>query len=176
MKEIWKDIKDYEGLYQVSNLGNVKSLDRYVNYKIKDTKRKLLGKSKKLSLNEKGYLKVTLHKNCKGKTREVQRLVAETFIPNPENKPQVNHIDGNKTNNYVTNLEWVTESENMVHAFNILERGLREVKQYDLKGNYISTYKSVKEAGEKNNIARCGISNVLHGKRNKAGGYLWKTN
>lgn len=174
MKEIWKDIKNYEGLYQVSNKGRIKSLDRYVNYKVKGKKRLVQGKIKKLTVNEKGYLKVTLFKNGKGETREVQRFVAEAFIPNPENKPQVNHINGDKTDNKICNLEFCTCKENSLHSLYVLKNNIKQVKQYDLSGNYIRTFESVKEAGEKTNTPSCSISNVLHGRRNKAGGFVWR--
>lgn len=176
MKEIWKDISNYEGLYQVSNLGNIKSLDRYVNYKIKDTKRLIKSQNKKLTLNKKGYLKVTLFKNGKGETREVQRLVAEAFIPNPENKPQVNHINGNKTNNNIENLEWCTCKENTLHSLYVLGKKIKQVKQYDLNGNYLNTFSSIKEAEKETNVYSCAISNVIHGRRKKAGGFIWKLN
>lgn len=92
MTEIWKDIKDYEELYQVSNFGRVKSL--YTNRILKGSKN-----------NRGGYLKVSLCKNNIKSTKTIHRLVAQAFIPNPENKPQVNHIDENKTNNMVSNIE-----------------------------------------------------------------------
>lgn len=109
--EEWKDIKGYEGKYQVSNLGRVKSLKRLAtnNHWIKE---KILNESGKKKTRD-GYLMVSLA----GKTFRVNRLVAETFIPNPLNKLSVNHIDGDKTNNRVDNLEWVTLSENMRHAY-----------------------------------------------------------
>jgi hypothetical protein len=169
--EIWKNIKGYEKLYQVSNLGNIRSLDRYVYNTYKN--RLVKGKIKKLTNNEKGYLKVTLYKNGKSQTREVQRIVAETFIHNIENKPQVNHIDGNKHNNRVENLEWVTAQENTIHSIEVLEKGLVPVLQYDLENNFITAYYSVKEAGIKNNIKPCSISNCINGRRKTAGGYIW---
>lgn len=118
MQEIYKDVKNYEGLYQVSNLGNVRALDRY-NVD-KNGKRKFYP-AKQLKLdaivrNHTTYLRVTLSKEGKTKRIQVHRLVAETFVDNPENKECVNHIDNNGSNNSITNLEWCTHTENMVHA------------------------------------------------------------
>jgi hypothetical protein len=114
MNEEWKPIENYEDLYWVSNFGNVKS------------KRK----DKKLSINLDGYYVVNLCKNGKIKTFTVHRLVAQAFVPNPKNKPFVNHIDGDKLNNYYKNLEWCTQSENMKHASML---GLRKYVSYKNK-------------------------------------------
>lgn len=112
--EIWRDIKDYEGLYQVSNKGRVKSLDRYANNngtlqfrpeRILKQNIQKAGRSKRCT--------VVLCKNSNTKAIRVHRLVAEAFIPNPENKPQIDHIDTNMENNNVENLRWVTPKENM---------------------------------------------------------------
>lgn len=115
MKEVWKDIENYEGIYQVSNLGNVKVLSRQVwngkGFRTQDER--ILQQSN----NQWGYNIVTLTKDSKRKPHKVHRLVAQAFIPNPENKEQVNHIDGNKTNNNVNNLEWNTRQENISHAY-----------------------------------------------------------
>ena len=113
MQEIWKDIKGYEGLYQISNLGNVKSI-RYFNHANNKayTRNRLL----KTSKTEKGYLRVELYKKGKGKKIRVHRLVAETFLPNLYNFKEINHKDGNKQNNCVDNLEWCTHSYNMREA------------------------------------------------------------
>lgn len=108
MEEVWKDIDGYKRLYQVSNLGNVRSLDRWYR-----NGRHYKGKPMKLTPNKAGYLTVTLHDwNGYAKTYWVSRLVAIAFIPNPDNKPQVGHKDESKTNNHVDNLEWVTSKEN----------------------------------------------------------------
>lgn len=171
--EIWKDIKGYEGLYQISNLGNVKSLDRTIGYKEGKT-RQWKGEIKKPTITDKGYLKVGLYKNGKSKTREIQRIVAETFIDNPRNVQQVNHINGIKTDNRVENLEWVTPLENDLHRIYVLKKGLKKVIQYDLKGNYIQTFDSVAEASKQTGANQHSISNVACGRRNKAGGYIWK--
>ena len=111
MKEIWKDVQGYEGQYQVSNLGRVKSIKRKLNNG-RTVNEKMLNSSSKKKTQD-GYLMVALA----GKTFRVNRLVAAAFIPNPDNKPVVNHIDGDKENNKADNLEWTTISENMLHAY-----------------------------------------------------------
>lgn len=111
-KEIWKDIEGYEGLYKVSNLGNIKSLDR-----TDCSGRKIKGKIIKQSQNRGGYKYIKLHKNSEIKNVSVHRLVAVAFVENIHEKKCVNHIDGNKHNNNSNNLEWVTQSENIKHAY-----------------------------------------------------------
>lgn len=112
MKEEWRDIKNYEGLYQVSNLGNVRRL-RFINNHVNKNKVYPIA----LTDGFGGYKKAVLYKGGKYENRYVHRLVAEAFLANPEEKPQVNHKDGNKNNNASTNLEWCTRSENMLHAY-----------------------------------------------------------
>lgn len=136
MKEIWKPVKGYEGLYEVSSLGRVKSLARktkiinvygecYINLKERILKQRT---------TTKGYLDVALYKNGKYKTKKVHRLVAETFIPNPNNLPQVNHINGIKTDNSAENLEFCTNQENITHAIKI---GLRKKKRNEILNEQI---------------------------------------
>lgn len=113
MKEIWKDIEGYKGIYQISNQGNVKSLNRIARSG-KKVKEKILKKAQ----DKDGYILFTLCKNGTQKTVKAHRLVANAFIPNINNKPCVNHLNGIKNDNTVTNLEWVTVSENTQHSYN----------------------------------------------------------
>lgn len=134
--EIWKDIIGYEGLYQVSNLGNVKSIGRML-YDINKKENVIYKRDKllKYAINHKGYKIVKLQKCCSKKTISIHRLVALTFIPNPDNLPQVNHIDGNKQNNCVSNLEWCDNTYNHNHA---IEHNLcksRKIVLQDKNGN-----------------------------------------
>lgn len=171
--EIWKDIKGYEGLYQVSNLGNVRSLNFHREKKIKILKP---------NLKKDGYYETTLSKNSKFKWVRTHRLVAEAFIPNIYNKPQVNHINGNKLDNKAENLEWCTNQENITHAIITgLEKlnghenpNAKEVNQYDLNNNFIKSYKCLKYAQEETGIKYRYISEACHLKRKSAGGYIWK--
>ena len=132
MEEIWKDVQGYEGYYQVSNLGRVKSLKRHAPYDTKYGKRAKYVNEKILAETEahNGYSRVHLRTETTNMNKLIHRLVAETFIPNPLNKPQINHIDGNKKNNCVSNLEWATQSENMQHAF---RTGLCDIEKMKIK-------------------------------------------
>lgn len=116
-EEIWKDIVGYEGFYLVSNLGNVKSIDRYVKHNYGDLSRRIQkGGNRNLIFNSDKYYCVSLGKNGKSKTFTVHRLVAIAFLENPLNLAIVNHKDGIKTNNHYTNLEWCTAQQNTQHA------------------------------------------------------------
>lgn len=185
MEEVWKDIPNYEGLYQASNLGRIKSLNRIImrkDNKIYTQKEKILKPAK----NHKGYLHCSLTKDFKTKKISVHRLVAQTFISNSNNLPQVNHIDGNKQNNQTNNLEWITNYDNIQHS---ITTGIRDVKkiiktmvdknkkivnQYDLEGNFIKKWESIKSAELQLNIPNQNICKVCQGKRKTAGGYIWK--
>lgn len=171
MNEIWKDIEGYEGLYQVSNLGNIKSLRS----------------NKLMSVNDSGigYMKTHLSKNGKQTYPYVHRLVAIAFLPNPNNLPEVNHKDENKSNNNVTNLEWCDKYYNANYG-TLMKRSLETKKrnnskgqeyaclQYDLKGNLIAEYKSESEAYRQTGVRH--IADCCRGVRHRitAGGYIWR--
>ena len=167
MKEIWKDIKNYEGHYQVSNLSRVKSL----NYNH-------TGKEKILKLNKDkdGYLQVTLCKNNIKKVYKVHRLVAQAFIPNPNNLPQINHKDENKTNNNVDNLEWCDRKYNQNYGTRterVAEKLSKPVLQYDLEGNFIKEWKSTRECG-RNGFCNQHIAACCRGELKTHKGFIWR--
>ena len=175
--EIWKEIKGFEGLYSISNLGNIRS-----HYN---------GSTKLLVLKPKknGYVCAQLSRSGVITNVRVHRLVALEFIDNPENKQYVNHIDGVKDNNNVNNLEWATPSENDLHAYS---KGLRvspkvwsgktgadhsrsvKISQFDTARNFIKNFDSVTEAENETGTAHQNIVKVCQGKRQLAGGYKWE--
>jgi len=124
-QEIWKEIKGYEGYFEVSTLGNFRSLDRIIGYKHPGEYRNYPGKPLKTESIMEGYTRIVLMKNHIRKRYMCHRLVAETFIPNPENKPFVNHKNGIKWDNRASNLEWVTQSENEIHSHSVLGNTMR---------------------------------------------------
>lgn len=186
MKEIWKPVVGWEGLYEVSNLGRIKSIERYVitkhGYKL-FIKQKII----KQTTSNCNYKRVQLNKNGKGKSYNVHRLVAQAFLSNYNENLQVNHINGIKGDNNVLNLEMVTPKENQWHSYHILKtkpsmqghfgsnhvRSIK-VKQYDKQGKYIKTWNSLIEASKELNITACCISNNCSHRRKTAGGYIWK--
>lgn len=188
--EEWRDIPGYEGLYQVSNTGHVKSLDRKCG-------NNHIYKSRMITERVKNhYLQVQLYKNSQMKNCNVHRLVALAFIPNPENKPTVNHIDENKLNNSVDNLEWATHKENTnygtapqrrvthrnyaairkkVIKTNKEHGNCRPVNQYDLEGNFVAYYESMSDAGRSMGLSRTsGIYLVCNHKCKSYMGYKWE--
>lgn len=190
--EIWKTVNGYEGLYEVSNKGRVRSLDKIVPKW--DGQRLLKGKILKGGITRFGYVKVILTKEKTKRTFLVHRLVAEAFIENdnPKSKNQVNHIDGDKLNNSIENLEWVTASENVRHAFEnglkkpsqkstkiITQKGYEsniEVLQFTLDGVLLKKWHSMTEASNKLGINLSSISmccSKTGRKRKTAGGFKW---
>jgi len=178
--EIWKPVQRFEG-YEVSNKGNVRSIDRtVVGRDGKMYRRK--GKTLSQFVDKKGYLHVQIGKY----NIAVHRLVAEAFVPNPENKPQVNHKDGNKKNNHADNLEWVTVQENLQHAVDhglkdisgILEynrKKARAVAKCALDGTVIEVFESVQAAARAVGCSTpSNILNVCTGKRKTCNGFLWR--
>ena len=177
MEEEWRDISGYEGLYQVSNFGRVKRLP--AKLQAKDGKYYFRNGIilKQYTMKNKGrgnYLVVHLSKSNNRRAKIVHRLVAEAFIPNPKNKSQVNHKDGNKANNKINNLEWVTQSENMLHSMNILggKGGFGRIPIRCVETNV--EYCSIMEATRQTNVQQSSISKALLGKVHTAGGYHWE--
>lgn len=174
-EEIWKDVVGYEGLYQVSNTGRVRSLAR--TYTTNRCTFHIKGKVLKLSLRKEGYYKVNLNKNNKYKTMLVHRMVANAFLPNPRNLPQINHKDEDKANNHVSNLEWCDAKYNTNYG-TCIERmrssKMKRVAQYDKNGNLIKIWESPTTAYRQANLSYAAISSACLGKQKTYKGYIWK--
>lgn len=158
--EIWKDIAGYEGLYQVSNLGRVKSRNGILHP----------------NTNTYGYKHITLSKNNIQKTAIIHKLVADAFIPNPSGKPQINHKDGNKENNTANNLEWVTQGENNRHA---IKTKLRKSKRILLLGSDGTVARAFNNRMEINaylgrKVCHDLITRCCNGQRKTAYGGVWR--
>lgn len=181
MEEEWRPIPNYIGYYEVSNIGNVRSVDRLVTYS-NGVQRVHKGKILKQDINYKGYHRVRLQKDGKSKSFSVHRLVALAFIPNPNSLPQVNHIDENKSNNCVSNLEWCTSEYNNNYGNHINNSVTsyknnndlgRHVLRCDMDNNIIQEYRSTYEVqklfGKSHSyIKKCCDNNKI------AYGYRWR--
>ena len=177
-EEIWKDIPNFDGLYQASNLGRIKSLKRIAKKEYRNNrivKEKIMLGTK----NQDGYLKVHF-KNKElniNKGLFIHRLIAMTFIPNPNSLPQINHKDGNKLNNNVDNLEWCTNLYNQQHAWkNGLHKSTKckKIKQLDKNKNEIKKWNSITEASKYLGISASCIVECCKNKKRNAGGYRWE--
>lgn len=170
MGEIWRDIDGFDGLYQISNHGRVKSFKRYRE-----------GRILKPHHNNKGYKIISLYKNAKGIHRLVHRLVAEAFLPNPHNLSEVDHVDENKDNNCFSNLTWCDRVYNNTRGIQSKDgrrktslHRMRAVGQYTLEGSLLKTYEGVRIAEEKTGVDNRNIIKNCKGKVKTAGGYIWR--
>lgn len=171
-EEIWKSIIGYEGLYEVSNVGRVRSIDRIVFQQGRNQKYR--GKIMSPYLNNTGYFCVRLSKNNKKRTFTIHRLVATAFIPNPNNYPCVNHKDETPKNNNVENLEWCTNEYNVNYGTATFRRAVKmgkRVAQYDKNGKLVATFYSVNEAERGTNIK---IGDAVKNSNHTAGGFFWR--
>lgn len=179
MEEIWKPIKGYEGLYEVSNLGNVRSLDHITIQKTKGNvtvHRLNKGRMLKCGRDKDNYCQVSLCKDGKAVGKKVHRLVAEQFIPKIDGKNCINHIDCDRRNNRVDNLEWCTPSENVKHEYKCgrVPNRAKRVTQYDNQGRVIKHWETIKEIEKTLKIFSASVSRVCKQKRGTAGGYIWR--
>lgn len=161
---MWKKLvlDGIETIYSISDTGEVRN----------DNRNTILTQN-----TEQGYKTVGIRVNKKPKKCRVHRLVAITYIPNPENKPYVNHIDGNRSNNHVENLEWVTPQENTIHAVQtglMLPTRKRSVKQYSEQGEFIAEYESITQAAKATNTSGEKITSCCKGERITTNGFQWK--
>lgn len=176
--ELWKDIPDYEGLYQASNLGNIRSLDHIRKNGTNNYMQK--GKLLKFNKNTSGYLQVRLSKNGIAKTYRVNRIIALTFIDNPLNKETVNHINGNKLDNRIENLEWATHKEQIEHQHNVLNIPYSDCKCCHIANkkkiirNDGKIYNSLLEAKKDLKNKNAHITEVCQGKLKSTCGYSFK--
>lgn len=170
--ELWKCIKGHEERYEVSNFGNIRSLDRVVtdvNGKI----RKVKGRDMKKTVNNAGYYVVNIGK---GNLQLVHRLVGEAFIYNDrDDRDCINHIDGNKLNNHHSNLEWVTKGENNIHSHeNNLSNVKKPIRGTNLKTGEIIDFESARQAEREVGVSYRLISATCNGRQKSAGGYRWE--
>ena len=180
-KEIWKDIKDYEGYYKISNRGRIKRLDVIDKNPKYNGNRIIKGGLRKSTVQKNGYKSVMLTKEGKSKRFLVHRLVAEAFIPNPDNLSIVNHINGNKTDNYYLNLEWCTYSYNIKHAHNNnlikSDKAIKTMQEQNKKQVYcleqLTLYRCLSDINKEFGYSNGYISTCCNGKKESAYGLHW---
>lgn len=176
--EIWKDVVGYEGYYQVSNKGNVRSVDRRVQ--CSNSVRFYKGRVLSQCQDDKGYFRVLLAVAGMHKSRQIHRLVAEAFIDNPNNLPEVNHKDENPSNNSVDNLEWCSKVYNLEYgtgrARSMKSQHKKAVQQFDLNGNLIAEFDGVNSAARSIGKSKdaTAITKCCSGKNQTAHGYIWR--
>lgn len=171
MEEIWKDIEGYEGYYQVSNLGRIKSFQKWKQASCPDEY--IL----KPTFNNRGYSQVMLYKNTKKKKFLVHRLVAQAFVSNPKNLPHINHIDENIQNNSADNLEWCTPQYNNCYGTAKFRQNLtigKPVEQRLINGQILAVYVTPTIAEKITGISRKEICACARGDLQSAGGFIWK--
>lgn len=176
--EIWKDVPGFVGLYKVSNYGRIKSICR--NEIFGKIKRQRGERILKQSLRKRYYF-VSLSKSGKKFNGVIHRLVAAAFIPNPDNLPEIDHIDGVRTNNHADNLRWVTAKENSnnhnapnTYKGKKINKGGKVVLQYDLDGNFIKEWVTTMDIQRQLNYHRGNISNCCNGLVKTAYNYIWR--
>ena len=170
--EEWRDVAGYEGLYQVSNMGLVKSLERKDRFG-RTVKERIL----KQTVTHDGYLMISLCTGGKQKMFSVHRLVCQAFHENPDNKSDVNHINENKTDNRACNLEWSTRKENLNHGSRnerAAKARSKPVGQYTRYGDLVKVWPSTQEAERQAGFNHGNISEVANGNRKTAHGFIWK--
>ena len=179
--EEWRPVVGYEGLYEVSDWGNVRSVDRYVNSKA-GSKAMLHGKMLKQYTDKDGYQRIGLHKDVISKTVGVHRLVAEAFIPNPNNLPVIDHINGNRQDNRVENLRWFTvklnnstqqaKEKKSLAAFKRTDNKVK-IRQSSIDGEHIKDYNSSMDIQRELGFERAAIIRCCRGKQHTSYGYKW---
>lgn len=161
MREIWKPIESLKSKYYISDFGKIKTLN---------------GKILKPFNDKDGYECIRLHIKNEPYNKKIHRLVAEAFLPNPENKPTVNHINGIKSDNRVCNLEWATQRDNNLHSMYVLGHRIKTVYQFDIYGNFIKEWQSAEIVAKEFGIKSNSITKVCLGIHKTCCGYVWSYN
>lgn len=162
MEEIWRKIENYPN-YEISNRGNIRSINYHREKRTQNLKQ---------MKSDRRFMVVSLSTNKGFKTVPIHRLVAQAFIPNPDNLPQVNHIDGDRHNNCVENLEWCTDKQNIEHAIRNKIIKCKPINQYDLEGNFIKEWRSISSACKY--YKNSHIWGAVYSKSHLANGFIWK--